>query len=190
MNNTNKSKKTSSNNKIKKPSTNALAIKHENEEDYVLKALGGRPKKEIDKELFERLCSILCTHEEITNVLNVSKKTLNLWLRKTYHATFSTVYNIHASAGKASLRRTLHNQARTDSKVAMFLARTELGYLEEKEKRQLEQNQKIIDAKITQTNTEDAPPVKIEFVIKDETDNNRVARIEEEIKNANKSNDK
>lgn len=188
MNNNSIKRKTNSYTKGKKPSTIALAHKQENEEDYLKRKLNGRPPKQIDQEIFEGLCRILCTHEQITNVLNVSKKTLNLWIRATYHSTFAKVYDYYASAGKAELTRTLFVMSKDDPKIAMFLARTQLGFIDEKEKRQLEQNERLIQAKIEANNEIIAEPVatKIEFVVKDETDKNRVAKMEQEIKDANK----
>lgn len=65
----------------------------------------GRPRKEIKQEQFEKLCEIQCTLAEICDVLGVSDKTLNAWCRRTYKKTFSDVFKIKRSVGKASLRR-------------------------------------------------------------------------------------
>jgi hypothetical protein len=65
----------------------------------------GRPKKHIDQDMFEKLCSIFCTKLEIADMFNVSEDTLENWCKKTYKDTFSAVYKSKSSAGKRSLRR-------------------------------------------------------------------------------------
>ena len=49
----------------------------------------GRPKKAIDITLFENLCQIQCTEEEIMQILDVTDKTLNRWCRENYGKTLS-----------------------------------------------------------------------------------------------------
>lgn len=44
----------------------------------------GRPKKEIDKKLFEALCALQCTLPEFEDQLGVSDKTLNAWCKREY----------------------------------------------------------------------------------------------------------
>ena len=75
------------------------------------KNLGGRPKKEIDKELFEDLCKILCTKDEICNILNVDEKTLTKWCKKIYREGFSDIYKKLTDDGKSSLRRAQYKAA-------------------------------------------------------------------------------
>jgi hypothetical protein len=66
---------------------------------------GGRPKKTIDKEMFEKLCEMQCTKEEICDVIKCDEKTLTRWCKDTYKEGFSEVYIKEASKGKMSLRR-------------------------------------------------------------------------------------
>jgi hypothetical protein len=65
----------------------------------------GRPRKEINKKSFERLCSVQCTEEDVCDILEVSDKTLNAWCRKEYGGkTFSEVFAQKRKSGIASLR--------------------------------------------------------------------------------------
>ena len=79
-----------------------------------------RPKKKIDKELFEGLCSILCTEKEIMSVLNVSKQTLLNFCDKTYKKTFKEVYPDLIADKKIALRR-LQWQAAESGNASMLI---------------------------------------------------------------------
>lgn len=87
----------------------------------------GRPKKEINKKQFESLCGIQCTLEEICDVLGVTDKTLNTWCKKEYGTTFSEVFRQKRSLGKASLRRSGFEMAKTVPSVHIFYAKNFLG---------------------------------------------------------------
>ena len=65
----------------------------------------GRPRKLINKEMFENLCEIQCTQHEICTVLNVDDKTLTKWCKETYGMSFSETYAQKREGGKASVRR-------------------------------------------------------------------------------------
>ena len=43
----------------------------------------GRPRKEIDQNLFENLCGIQCTEAEICVALECSEDTINRWCKRT-----------------------------------------------------------------------------------------------------------
>ena len=64
-----------------------------------------RPRKEIDKEQFEKLCAIQCTEEEILGWFDITDKTLCSWCKREYGAGFSEVYAKKREKGKISLRR-------------------------------------------------------------------------------------
>ena len=65
----------------------------------------GRPEKEINKDLFEKLCELQCTEKEICGIFDVCEDTLNSWCKKTYEMTFSDTYKNKSAKGKMSLRR-------------------------------------------------------------------------------------
>ncbi len=86
-----------------------------------------RPKKEIDAELFERLCNMQCTLEEICAAMNVSYKTLEGWCEKEYG---QKAIERKAVIGKISLRRIQWRLAEKSPQMAMFLGKQYLGQKE------------------------------------------------------------
>lgn len=91
------------------------------------KNLGGRPRKRIDKEVFEKLCGIMCTEDEICGVFGITDKTLSKWCKETYGQGFSDVYKIMSSDGKISLRRKQWKLADKSAAMAIFLGKNYLG---------------------------------------------------------------
>lgn len=87
----------------------------------------GRPRKEIDKKLFENLCGIQCTLEEICSAFDVSEKTLESFCKKEYGATFSKVFEQKRNIGKISLRRSGFEMAKKIPSVHIFYAKNHLG---------------------------------------------------------------
>ena len=49
----------------------------------------GRPRIEIDKEEFEKLCDIQCTLTEIAGWFRCSPDTIENWCKREYKDTFS-----------------------------------------------------------------------------------------------------
>ena len=94
---------------------------------------GGRPRKEIDFDLFEKLCNIQCTQSEICSVLGVDDKTLTARLHEKYNLSFSELFKRHSENGKTSLRRTLFEHAQKNPATAIFLAKNLLGYRDQPE---------------------------------------------------------
>lgn len=88
---------------------------------------GGRPKKEINQELFEDLCKILCTESEILNILKTTDKTLTGWCKRTYNESFSEIYKKLSADGKCSIRRAQMKLAKTSAAMAIFLGKNYLG---------------------------------------------------------------
>lgn len=88
---------------------------------------GGRPRKEIDKKIFENLCGIQCTEAEILAVLEITDKTLNAWCKRTYGMGFSDIYKEKRNYGKMSLRRAQFRLAEKNAAMAIFLGKNILG---------------------------------------------------------------
>lgn len=87
----------------------------------------GRPKKEIDKEQFEKLCALFCTENEICHWFGVTDKTLTRWCKETYNLSFSDVYEQKREVGKISLRRSQFQLAIKSPAMAIFLGKNYLG---------------------------------------------------------------
>jgi hypothetical protein len=67
---------------------------------------GGRPRKVIDKKVFESLCEIQCTKVEMCGILDCDEKTLTKWCKEKYNGLgFSDTFKLKGAVGKMSLRR-------------------------------------------------------------------------------------
>ena len=88
---------------------------------------GGRPRKEIKKETFEKLCQIMCTEKEICGFFGITDKTLTRWCKETYGMGFSDIYKDVSADGKISLRRFQFKMAERNSAMAIWLGKQWLG---------------------------------------------------------------
>ena len=80
----------------------------------------GRPKKELDTKLIERLSSIFCTNEEIDSVVECHADTLA--------DNFSEYLKKGRSRGKMSLRRMQWEKAQTgNTTMLIWLGKQMLG---------------------------------------------------------------
>ena len=103
-------------------------------------AKNGKYGANIDKAQFEKLCSILCTEQEICGFFSVSHDTLNRWCRQEYDMTFTEIFGQKSSLGKISLRRIQFKQAETNPSMAIWLGKQ---YLNQTEKVEAEITDKI-----------------------------------------------
>ena len=88
----------------------------------------GRPRKEIDKELFEKLCELQCTEVEICGIFDVCEDTLNSWCKENYDMTFSDTFKKKSAKGKMSLRRLQYRIADNgNATMAIWLGKQWLG---------------------------------------------------------------
>lgn len=87
----------------------------------------GRPRKEIKKESFEKLCGLQCTEAEICGFFGVTDKTLTRWCQETYGGNFSDTYKELSQDGKISLRRAQFRLAEKSAAMAIFLGKNYLG---------------------------------------------------------------
>ena len=87
----------------------------------------GRPKINIDKDQFEKLCYIQCTSEELAGFFDCSVDTICNWCKKTYGETFSETYKKKSASGKMSLRRYQFKLAEKNVAMAIWLGKQYLG---------------------------------------------------------------
>ena len=109
--------------------------------------MAGRPKKEIDKEQFEKLCYIQCTLEEIASFFDCCDDTINNWCKKEYGDNFSGVYKNKSAGGKMSLRRIQFKLAEKNTAMAIWLGKQYLG------QRDIIENNNDTEARITIVNS-------------------------------------
>lgn len=88
---------------------------------------GGRPRKQIQKESFEKLCGMQCTEAEICGFFGTTDKTLSRWCEDTYGEGFSDTYKKLSQDGKISLRRAQFRLAEKSPAMAIFLGKNYLG---------------------------------------------------------------
>ena len=101
-------------------------------------AVTGRPRKEISREQFEKLCAMQCTEQEMCGFFGVCEDTLNSWCKRTYGDTFSEVYKKHSQDGKISLRRTQFKLAEKSPAMAIWLGKQYLGQTDKIEQTNIE----------------------------------------------------
>ena len=87
----------------------------------------------IDKAQFEKLCSIMCTEQEICGFFGTSHDTLNRWCHQEYNMTFTEIWEKKSSLGKISLRRIQFKQAETNPSMAIWLGKQILGQTDQVE---------------------------------------------------------
>ena len=94
----------------------------------------GRPRKEINKTEFEKLCFLQCTEREFCSWFDVSEETLNKWCKETYDGrTFLDVFKEKRENGLISLRRTQFQLAEKSPAMAIFLGKNLLGQTDKME---------------------------------------------------------
>jgi AraC-like DNA-binding protein len=82
-----------------------------------------RPKIEINKAEFEKLCGMLCTKEEIAGWFNCSEDTVERWCKAEYKETFCGVYKKYSAKGRISLRRNQFKLSETSAAMAIWLGK-------------------------------------------------------------------
>ena len=94
----------------------------------------GRPRKEINKTEFEKLCFLQCTEREFCSWFDVSDETLNKWCKENYDGrTFLDVFKEKRENGIISLRRTQFQLAEKSPAMAIFLGKNLLGQTDKME---------------------------------------------------------
>ena len=97
----------------------------------------GRPRKEINKTEFEKLCFLQCTRKEFCAWFDVNEDTLNRWCKENYDGrTFSAVFKEKRENGLISLRRTQFQLAEKSPAMAIFLGKNLLGQTDKVEQTQ------------------------------------------------------
>ena len=86
-----------------------------------------RPKIEIDKESFEKLCGLQCALDEIAGFFNCSGDTIDRWCIRTYDKGFAEVFAEKRGTGKIALRRAQFRLAEKSAAMAIFLGKNYLG---------------------------------------------------------------
>ena len=86
-----------------------------------------RPRKEIDKTEFEKLCGLQCKLDEIADFFDCSEDTIERWCKRTYKEGFAEVFAKKRGKGKISLRRSQFRLAEKNATMAIWLGKQYLG---------------------------------------------------------------
>lgn len=92
-----------------------------------------RPKLEIDKEQFEKLCGLQCTLIEIAGFFHCSEDTVERWCKREYQRDFADIFREKRSTGQISLRRSQFRMAETNPTMAIWLGKQYLGQTDKQE---------------------------------------------------------
>lgn len=104
---------------------------------------GGRPRKQIDQEQFEKLCGLQCTLEEFCCYFDCDDNTLNKWCKRTYKKSFSEIFKLKRGTGKISLRRKQFEIAMAGNPTMLiWLGR---NYLDQTERTEVHENISVSD---------------------------------------------
>jgi hypothetical protein len=95
----------------------------------------GRPKKEIDWVVLDKLCSIQCTEEEIAAVMDCSVDTICRAVKEKHGVTFAEYFAGKMNLGRVSLRRKIWDMGvnKGDIKALKLLCSNILGLNERQE---------------------------------------------------------
>lgn len=90
-------------------------------------AKAGRPRKEINRDDFEKLCGIMCTLEEVATFFDCSEDTIERFCKREYKQTFADVSKKKQNLGKISLRRAQFQLAKKNATMNIFMSKNVFG---------------------------------------------------------------
>ena len=121
-------------NRIKKGQLVLKKTKKKKTEVVRIPKKSGRPLIEIDWDLVESHCQIMCTLEEISAVLKVSEDTIERACLREKEMHFADYFKKHSASGRASLRRAQFQAALSgDRTMQVWLGKNLLGQKDRKD---------------------------------------------------------
>lgn len=86
-----------------------------------------RPRIDIDREQFQKLCAIQCTLDEISSWFKCSPDTIERWCARELSMSFAEAFKTWSADGKISLRRNQFRMAEHNVSMAIWLGKQYLG---------------------------------------------------------------
>lgn len=86
-----------------------------------------RPRTEISRLEFEKLCALQCNLNEIASFFDCSPDTIERWCVREYGESFAETFAKKRGAGMISLRRAQFRLAEKSATMAIFLGKNYLG---------------------------------------------------------------
>ena len=93
----------------------------------------GRKTIKLDLDMIDKLCQIQCTGDEIAGMFDIDYDTLNAGLKRETGLCFSDYFKIKSSKGKASLRKSQFEMAKTNPTMSKHLGIQYLGQTDKQE---------------------------------------------------------
>ena len=88
----------------------------------------GRPRKELNREDFEKCCAIQATLNEVACFFDCSPDTVERWCKREYGITFADVFAQKRGVGTMSIRRRQFDLAsKGDKTMLIWLGKQLLG---------------------------------------------------------------
>lgn len=87
----------------------------------------GRPRIKINWKVFDGLCEIFCTLEEIASFFKCSEDTIERAVLRDKGMNFADYYRLKSPSGKISLRRHQIKLSKKNVAMAIFLGKNYLG---------------------------------------------------------------
>lgn len=104
----------------------------------------GRPRMEIDRDQFEKLCYLQCTLTEIAGFFRCSEDTIERWCKREMRMSFADAFKTYSIGGKISLRRWQFKMAEHNVTMAIWLGKQYLGQREPQQEIQLSHDDETI----------------------------------------------
>jgi len=92
-----------------------------------------RPRIELDKSQFEKLCAIQCTLEEISGFFSCSEDTVERWCKRELKMSFADAFKKYSVGGRISLRRNQFKLSEHNASMAIFLGKQYLGHRDQQD---------------------------------------------------------
>lgn len=109
--------------------------------------IAGKPSAVIDWDIFDKLCAMQCTLEEIASWFDCSVETIERRVIKQFERPFADVFRERRGKGKVALRRAQYSAALAgNTALLIFLGKNYLGQADKIEQKVEGETTVILDS--------------------------------------------